>query len=119
MLKATVPVLPSLDLSATQQFYERLGFGLVSKYENDYLILKRDGQEMHFFFHGGLEPEASFFGCYWRVEDAAGLFEYYQRLALPNLLEPEIKPWGVLEFAFLDPDGNLIRIGEEIGEEIE
>ena len=46
---ATVPVLASLHLAETRQFYvERLGFTALLEMDN-YLILQRDGCELHFW----------------------------------------------------------------------
>lgn len=116
MLQSTIPVLPSLNLDETIGFYTRLGFTLGSRHEDDYAILTRESQELHFFLMGHLDAKESFFGCYWRVEDAAALYEEYATAGIPNLHPVEIKPWGMLEFAVIDPHGNLIRIGEELGE---
>ena len=44
----TIPVLPSSDFDRTRQFYARLGFRQINVYP-DYLLLERDGQELHFF----------------------------------------------------------------------
>jgi catechol 2,3-dioxygenase-like lactoylglutathione lyase family enzyme len=111
---ATVPVLPSLSLDESETFYQRLGFSTIARYEDDYLIVARDGCELHFFLHGELDPARSFANCYWRVRDAEALFAEWQPLGLEKLHEPEVKPWGVLEFAVVDAHGNLLRIGEEL-----
>ena len=114
MLQSTIPVLPSLDLDETVAFYARLGFKLWSRHEGDYAILGRETQELHFFLMANLVPSESFFGCYWRVENAAELHQDYTAMGLPNLHPMEDKPWGMKEFAIIDPHGNLIRIGQEI-----
>jgi catechol 2,3-dioxygenase-like lactoylglutathione lyase family enzyme len=114
MLKSTIPVLPTLDLDQTIEFYGRLGFQVWSRHEGDYAILARESQELHFFLMGHLEPGESFFGCYWRVEDADALYADFVALGIPNLHPIEEKPWGMREFALIDPHGNLIRIGQEM-----
>jgi catechol 2,3-dioxygenase-like lactoylglutathione lyase family enzyme len=114
MLQSTIPVLPTLDLDETIAFYGRLGFKVWSRHEGDYAILAWETHELHFFLMGQLQPSESFFGCYWRVEDAESLYAEYSALSLPNLHPIEEKPWGMKEFAFIDPHGNLIRIGQEI-----
>ena len=46
-IHATVPVLASLDLAESRQFYtERLGFDCLHA-SADYLMLRRDGCELH------------------------------------------------------------------------
>jgi catechol 2,3-dioxygenase-like lactoylglutathione lyase family enzyme len=114
MLKSTVPVLPSLDLDETVSYYQRLGFKVWSRHEGDYAILARESCELHFFLMGNLIPAESFFGCYWRVEDAEALHSEFVSLGLVNLHPIEVKPWGMKEFAIIDTHGNLIRIGQEI-----
>jgi catechol 2,3-dioxygenase-like lactoylglutathione lyase family enzyme len=114
MLQSTIPVLPSLNLDETIAFYSKIGFRVWSRHEGDYAILAWETRELHFFLMGQLQPAESFFGCYWRVEDAEGLHAEYTALGLPNLHPIEEKPWGMKEFAFIDPHGNLIRIGQEI-----
>src|SRR5436190_10621899 len=113
MLQSTVPVLPTLDLDETVSFYSRLGFKVWSRHEGDYAILARESREIHFFLMGQLIPENSFFGCYWRVDDAQALHDELTANGIPDLHPVEIKPWGMKEFALIDPHGNLIRIGQE------
>jgi catechol 2,3-dioxygenase-like lactoylglutathione lyase family enzyme len=114
MLQSTIPVLPSLDLDETITFYGRLGFKVWSRHDGDYAILASESRELHFFLMGHLHPKDSFFGCYWRVSDAEALFNEYAAAGLANLHPIEDKPWGMKEFAFIDPHGNLIRIGQEL-----
>ena len=114
MLQSTIPVLPTLDLDETINFYAKLGFSVWSRMDGDYAIIASDSRELHFFLMGTLKPKESFFGCYWRVDDAVGLHAEYARAGIPDLHPVEEKPWGMKEFAFIDPHGNLIRIGQEI-----
>lgn len=114
----SIPILPARDLVATRAFYERMGFeaGYFAPGERGYLILARGGLRMHFFQHAELDPFANYAGCYWRVKDADALHAELARLALParsipRLEPPGDKPWGLREFALVDPDGNLVRVG--------
>ena len=114
MLQSTIPVLPSLNLDETVAFYALIGFKIWSRHEGDYAVLAREDQEMHFFLMAQLVPSESFFGCYWRVTDVQALYDEYAAIGMPNLHPIEEKPWGMREFALIDPHGNLIRIGQEI-----
>jgi len=114
MLQSTIPVLPSLDLDETINFYAKLGFKVWSQHDGDYAIIASESREIHFFLMGNLVPSDSFFGCYWRVDDAVGLYNQYAAAGLADLHPIEDKPWGMKEFAIIDPHGNLIRIGQEI-----
>ena len=112
-----IPILPSRSLADTVAFYRRLGFeGDVHEF-GDYAILTRGTVELHFFTHRTLRPEESHAGCYLRVQDAAA---WHRELAsaqlplhgIPRMDPLKDKPWGMREFAVVDSDGNLIRIGQ-------
>jgi catechol 2,3-dioxygenase-like lactoylglutathione lyase family enzyme len=110
--------LPARDFEATAGFYERLGFAVVSQYQppDAYLIMACGPLELHFFPHFGLDPATSYAGCYIRVPDVDAWFGLARQLGLPTAGIPRIvalrdRPWGMREFAVIDPNGSLIRIG--------
>ncbi len=115
-----IPILPSRCLPDTLAFYQRLGFsGEILGDDGGYAILTRGSLELHFFAHPELIPAESCAGCYLRLADVAALYQDFQKAGLPNegiprITEPEDKPWGMREFAVLDPNGNLLRIGQEL-----
>lgn len=114
-----IPLLPSRSLPATKAFYERLGFVGDVVAGGTYAMLRRGDLELHFFLHAELRPATSDFQCYLRVGDARSLHREFAQLSLPGAgiprLSPiEAKPWGVLEFAVVDPDGTLLRIGQTL-----
>jgi catechol 2,3-dioxygenase-like lactoylglutathione lyase family enzyme len=112
-----IPILPSRNLSDTLTFYRQLGFeGFVHGHGN-YAILTRGQVELHFFTHHDLVPAESSAGCYLRVMDVDSVFQAFALANLPRKGIPrqdalENKPWRMKEFAIVDPDGNLIRIGQ-------
>lgn len=113
-----IPTLPSRSLSKTLAFYAQLGFdgGLAG---DAYAILTRGDLELHFFLHTQLRPEESHFMCYLRVADVESLHRAFMRAALPAHGRPrmtplELKPWGMKEFAIVDGDGTLLRIGQVV-----
>jgi uncharacterized glyoxalase superfamily protein PhnB len=64
-------------------------------------------------------PCRSSAGCYIRVLDVQSIYEACSANGLPDAGIPrmnrlEDKPWGLREFAVVDPDGNLLRIGQVI-----
>ena len=86
-----------------------------------YAILRLNSIELHFFKHETLEPADSFAGCYIRVTDADGIYKIFAEAELPRAGIPRIdaledKPWGLREFAVVDLDGNLLRVGQVISE---
>ena len=115
-----IPILPSRSVNATVAFYKRLGFeGGAHEFDSGYAILKRGSVELHFFTHKELVPAESSAGCYIRIADVESFYSscssrQLSRIGIPRMDALEDKPWGLREFAIVDPDGNLIRIGQII-----
>lgn len=115
-----IPILPCRSVGATAAFYKRLGFeGGAHAFNPDYAILRRGAVELHFFKSEGLQPAESSAGCYIRVLDVESIYRSFASSQLPHDGIPRIdrledKPWGLREFAVVDPDGNLLRIGQVI-----
>ncbi len=114
MLTSIHPKLPMRDQAATRSYYsEALGFSVAGEYDN-YLILRRDGIELHFFLSMDLDPLTNDGQVYFRVAEIDALYRslvdhgvvIHPNGALQN------KPWGQREFALLDPDNNLLTFGE-------
>ena len=115
-LQSICPILPSRDLAATRAFWGQLGFQDAGVDHADYLILARDGVELHFFRWPAHDPASCYAGAYLRVSNPAPLDAEWGALGLPDagiprLILVEDKPWGMRELAVIDPDGNLIRVG--------
>jgi catechol 2,3-dioxygenase-like lactoylglutathione lyase family enzyme len=116
-MKAVAPILPSRDLGATAAFYARLGFEQVGLWPDEYLIVMRGDVGLHFFLAPDIDPGTSSAGCYLYVEDADALYAEYSHLDLPSQGiprlhgVPEHTDYGLREFAVVDHDGNLLRIG--------
>lgn len=110
-IHATVPVLASLDLQASEVFYtERLGFSVQARHP-DYLIVARDGCELHFWLCADRHI-AENTSCYVRG-DTRALHADFTARGLP-LPAPEDRPWGMRELYVIDPHGNLLKFGEAI-----
>jgi hypothetical protein len=115
-----IPILPSRSVGATVAFYKPLGFeGGPHAADSGYAILRRGAVELHFFTHRELVPAESSAGCYIRVHDVESVYRAFRASPLPRTgiprMEPlEDKPWGLREFALVDPDGNLLRVGQII-----
>lgn len=107
-------------MERTINFYRRLGFeGEIVSPANDYAIADRGSLEIHFFLHESLAPHESAFGCYFRVNHVDALYAEFSAVGLPSAGIPRItsledKPWGMREFAIIDEDGSLIRVGQEL-----
>ncbi len=115
-----IPTLPCRSVGVTTEFYRRLGFeGGAHEFNREYAIFTRGAIELHFFTHRELVPAHSSAGCYIRVRDVQDLYEACSASGLPGTGLPRLdrledKPWGLREFAVVDPDGNLLRIGQVI-----
>ena len=116
------PILPSRNLDETRAFYEAMGFrawfrggGTNPQYE----ILSRGHLVVHFFLERALDPLKNDAGSYLRVTDADKCHEAWKVLSLPvkgvpRMTAPREEPWGMREFAIVDPSGNLLRIGHDL-----
>jgi catechol 2,3-dioxygenase-like lactoylglutathione lyase family enzyme len=117
---AVAPILPSRDLTATADFYSRLGFEQAGLWPGEYLIVMRGDIGLHFFLARDHDPATSDHGCYLYVPDADALFAEFSRLGLPPAGiprlhgAPEGTDYGLREFALVDPDGNLLRLGSSL-----
>jgi len=116
-----IPILPARDLDETRAFYERLGFraaGWWPKEFGGYAILRRGDLAMHFFAYQDISPSENYAQCYWRVKDVDALYAECHAAGLPSSGIPRLeavddKPWGMREFAIIDPSGHLVRVGQE------
>ncbi len=118
MLEKLSPILPARDMTATETFWQRLGFATIYL-DAEYLLQKREGAEVHFFHHPGLDPATNDHGAYLRPSSIDALDAEWAALGLPANGIPRLeratdKPWGMRELALLDLNGNLIRAGQEI-----
>lgn len=108
------PKLPMRRPETTRAYYvDLLGFEVLGDY-GDYLMLKRDGVEIHFFAFPGLDPLQNYGQVYIRSNDIRGLYAECKArgVAIHPNAPLEAKPWGQLEFSLLDPDHNLLTFGQ-------
>ena len=116
MLTDIHPKLPVRAKSITKDFYlKNLGFKEVNDY-GDYLMVRKDKIEIHFFEYKHLDPKENYGQVYIRTNDIDNL---YQSLVDTNTaIRPnehlQTKPWDQKEFAILDPDNNLSTFGQNI-----
>jgi catechol 2,3-dioxygenase-like lactoylglutathione lyase family enzyme len=116
MLTEIHPKLPMRDKAATKRFYvDLLGFACSGDYP-DYLIIEKDHIEIHFFQFRDLDPKENYGQVYIRTTDIELLYQSLLAAGVP--IHPNAplatKPWGQREFALLDPDNNLITIGQSL-----
>lgn len=118
MLKATAAILPCRDFDETSAFYRALGFRETGRWgDYGYMIIVRDQVEIHFFGHPELDPKTSDHAAYIRTEDVDGVNAEVAAAGLPTEGIPRFHPvedkdWGMRELAIIDPNGNLLRVGQ-------
>ncbi|MGX1198916.1 bleomycin resistance protein [Parvibaculum sp. MBR-TMA-1.3b-4.2] len=111
-----IPVLASLDLDQSKNFYtEKLGFA-AERY-GDYLIVKRDDMELHFWLTDDrIHPENT--SCYIRGGQVPALYEEYSKAGIgmdpiggERISDFVVRPWNMKEFYVWDCHGNLLKFG--------
>ncbi|MDX5339015.1 MAG: VOC family protein [Cyclobacteriaceae bacterium] len=116
MLQDIHPKLPMRDKKITENYYVGiLGFTpLGSGNYPEYLMVKKDQIELHFFLFQELDPKENYGQVYIRTEDIKTLYQDFLQQGIP--IHPnghlQIKPWGQMEFSILDPDNNLLTFGQ-------
>jgi catechol 2,3-dioxygenase-like lactoylglutathione lyase family enzyme len=112
------PKLPMRNKTVTKDFYiGQLGFQeLGSDDFAEYLMVKKDAIEIHFFAYPDLDPLTNDGQVYIRVSEIDELYQAWLNSQVP--IHPNgklsMKTWGQKEFAILDPDHNLLTFGETI-----
>ena len=121
MLATTAPILPVRDLDETSAFYQSIGFTETGRWEPPmgYMIMVRDEVEIHFNLRDDLVPLKNSGSAYIRTTDVDGFSDDVARLGLPGDGCPSFcaagdMPWGMREASVLDPNGNLLRVGQFI-----
>lgn len=118
MITAVISKLPMRNRQVTLDFYTQLlGFReLGNAFYPYYLMLERDGHELHFFLHETLNPKENDGQLYLRTTAIDALYNEFLSKNTP--IHPngvlESKAWGQREFSLLDPDHNLLTFGQSI-----
>ena len=117
-LERIAPVLPVSSVAEALAGYAKLGFR-AREYvaaADDYGFLDRDGVQLHVCRVDDLDPTTSTVAVYLYVDDADALLaEWRASGAAGRFHDTEDTPYGLREGAYVDPDGNLIRFGSELG----
>ena len=116
MLIDVNPKLPIRNKAITKEFYiNKLGFQLLgSDNYKEYLMVKRDNIEIHFFEFKELDPKENYGQVYIRTNDIEELYQSMlnNKVSIHPNGPLQSKPWGQKEFALLDPDNNLLTFGQ-------
>ena len=114
-LKRAAPVLASLDIERSVEFYcSRLGFTRVYVEPGGWGIVSRDDVEIH-FWPCSERHIAENTSCRVYVTEIAELFGEFNAQGVIHPNAPlQDRPWGAREFGVCDGDGNLITFAERI-----
>jgi catechol 2,3-dioxygenase-like lactoylglutathione lyase family enzyme len=107
------PIIPVRDLDAALDRYRRLGFA-VRSYEGGerYGFVDRDRVSLHVTESAGHDPATTASMVYLYVSDVDAVHAEWARAGVEGRLSaPRDTPWGLREFAYVDPDGTLHRVG--------
>ncbi|WP_442789945.1 bleomycin resistance protein [Nocardia sp. CDC160] len=116
VFESAAPVIPVLDLDAALDRYRRLGFTAYA-YEGQarYGFADRGGVALHLTEWPEHDPKRTASAVYLYVSDADALYAEWQAAALPGrLVPPTDTDYGLREFAYVDPDGTLHRVGSSL-----
>jgi len=120
-----IPIFPSGGFDATAAFWGHIGFVETARFGDDYLILQHEiGMELH-FYSSDVKPRTNDHGAYVRFDSLDELDALYTRWngrcntpafsrvagkigRLHNAVDTD---YGLREFALIDHDGNLLRLG--------
>ena len=111
------PVLPVADVNKAVAHYRALGF-TVHAYDGDaaYGFAARDGVELHLAQVSDVDPKTNMSAAYLYIDDADALYSQWRHAEVAGrLVAPQDTDYGLREGAHVDPDGNLLRFGSEIG----
>lgn len=122
-LQCVAPVLPVRDVRAALERYRRLGFearpyleaGISSAESPGYGYLTWGGVEIHLSGFDALDPLATTSACYLFVDDADAVYAAWRATGVGGRFRlPADTNYGKREFAYVDPDGNLLRVGSPL-----
>lgn len=115
MTHHAVSIVPSSDLDASEAFYKRLGFAVVSDYHHYRILADGRGWHLHLTHAPGWPRhiEDNPYGLYLYVDDVDAVADRVRELIIEDGA-PNVKPWGVYEFSVSDPNGMLVRVGRII-----
>lgn len=117
------PVLPVRDVARALDRYRRLGFetrpylqpGFSTAENPSYGYVRWGPVEIHLSGFDALDPQTTTSVCYLFVDDADALHAAWAAASIEGRLRaPSDMAHGKREFSYLDPDGNLLRVGSPL-----
>jgi len=111
------PIVPVRNLDVALDRYRRLGFD-ARGYEGPerYGFVDRGSASIHLTEWAEHDPLTTASSVYIYVSDADALYAEWRALEDlgGRLIPPQHTPYGLREFAYVDPDGTLHRVGSPL-----
>lgn len=111
------PIVPVRDLDVALDRYRRLGFD-ARAYEGPdrYGFADRGSVSIHLTEWAEHDPLRTAASVYFYVSDADALYAEWAALQDlgGRLIAPQDTPYGLREFAYVDPDGTAHRVGSPL-----
>jgi hypothetical protein len=85
--------------------------GFVVELHGDFVMMRRDSIELFISLKADHDPERKASCAYVRVDDADKLDAEWSAAGIPGLTELRNTDYRMREFAYIDPDGNLLLFG--------
>jgi hypothetical protein len=117
------PVLPVRNVAEALTRYRRLGFqarpylepGFSTEENPSYGYLTWDQVEIHLSGFDQLDPKTTTSVCYLFVDDADAVYAAWTAAGVEGRLRAPVETtYGKREFGYVDPDGNLLRVGSSM-----
>ena len=113
MFKSVVPMLHTLDMQATVQFYEEvLGFTCVGRFENEWCRLERDGAAIMYFCVDEFDQPSATATQYFYVDDLDAFWDSIKDKVTAEW-GPEEMPYGMYEVGIKEVNGYQLSFGQE------
>ena len=109
MFDRAIPVLASLEIATSLDYFHKLGFETHDFGDHNYGIAIREHIEIHFWLRTDRHV-AENTSCYLRVNDIHALHaDFARRIDVGEVVE---SPWGMDELYVYDPSGSLVKFGQ-------
>jgi uncharacterized glyoxalase superfamily protein PhnB len=115
-LQRIAPILVVHDLEAAMAYYQRLGFAVRAYAGGGYGFASRDGIEIHLGVVPADDHRTS--AAYLFVDDADDLAAAWRAAGI-EVHPPQDTEWSQREGAIVDPDGNVIRFGSPMRQQVQ
>lgn len=117
MLQSIHPKLPMRNKAITRDFYlNKLNFQEFGGDYDGYLMVQKDGIQIHFFEYPALDPNENYGQVYIRTDNIEAWYRFVtdHKIKMPDAGHLQIKSWKQKEFSIIDPDHNLLTFGQSI-----